>query len=102
MNHRAFYHSRSAPFALGALVLVPLLSACASGADPELKADEQSVAAAREKFAVDEEAGNTAVIADDTHAFFLAAQQLLHDRGEMTQDEKRVEGGRGGHGGGHM
>lgn len=102
MNRRGFCQRRGAPFALCALALVSLLGACARGADPQLAVDEQNVAAAREKLALDEQAGNAAVIGDDTHAFFLATQQLLHDRGELTQEEKRIEGGRSGHGGGHM
>ena len=103
MSRSSGWQKRGTSGALVALVLALLLGACASDASPELAADEQSAAAARDKLASDEQSGNAAMIADDTHAVFLAQQKLLHDRGELTQEERRIEGGSGGHGGGgHM
>ena len=101
MDRPAGYGKSGVVFVLVALIL-PLLGACAPGGDPELEADEQNMAARRDKLASDEQSGNSAMIADDQHALFLARQKLLQDRGEPTQDEKRIEGGHGDHGGGHM
>lgn len=102
MNRSSRWQKSGTDGALVALILAALLGACASGANPELQADEQNVAAARDRLASDEQSGNVTVIAEDSHAFFLAQQKLLEDRGEMTQEEKRIEGSHGDHGGGHM
>jgi len=85
-----------------AAMLGTILAACTLSPDPELQADEQKAQAARDKLALDEQSGDGAVIAADTHALFLAQQQLLHDRGQLTQADKQFEGGGSGKGGGGM
>jgi hypothetical protein len=94
--------------ALIAATLGAILAACTLSPDPELQADEQRAQAARDKLTRDEQSGDAAAIATDTHALFLAQQQLLHDRGQLTQEDRQFEGGGsgkgggGGGGGGHM
>jgi hypothetical protein len=89
--------------ARGALIAATLgatLAACTLGPDPILQADEQRAEAARDKLTLDEQLGDRAAVATDTHALFLAQQQLLHDRGQLTQEDRQFEGGGSGKGGG--
>jgi hypothetical protein len=68
-----------------------ILAACTLSPDPELQADEQRAQAARDKLALDEQSGDKAATATDVHALLLARQPLLHDRGQLTQEERRYE-----------
>lgn len=75
-----------------ATILMPALGACASGIGLQLQADEQNARAAREKLWNDKQFGNTEAIAADSHAYFLARERLLHDRGIATPSERRESG----------
>ena len=102
MNREATRPFLAARCTLIAAALGTILAACTLSPDPLLQADEQKAQAARDKLTRDEQSGDKAVIATDTHALFLAQQQLLHDRGQMTQEDRLFEGGGAGKGGGGM
>lgn len=95
MNRKAARPLRAARCSLIAATVGVFLAACTFSPDPVLQADEQRAQAARDKLGSDEQSGDRAAIADDKHALFLAQQQLLHDRGQLTQEELRYEGGAG-------
>ena len=96
MNREAARPSLAVRCPLIAATLGVFLAACTFSPDPVLQADEERAQAARDKLGIDEQSNDRAAIADDKHALFLAQQQLLHDRGQLTQEEWRFEGGAGG------
>jgi len=102
MNRNAARPFLALRCAVIAATLGAILAACTLTPDPVLQADEQKAEAARDKITLDEQAGDRAAIATDTHALFLAQQQLIHDRGQLTQADKQFEGGGSGKGGGGM